>query len=244
LTDDTRAAAPAAHGLVVMDDGQRARLATGLGDPGATDSTPVTRALAWLSDFICEPHEQLGRDGPICPFVPASIRADSLEVQEWRANPRSGRAELGALIDRMAQTFLTLNWPSRNPTLHALVVVLTGLGPGHGDLLDLAQSDAKSRLVPRGLMLGQFHPDCDERAARNPEFRVSRSPVPLLAMRRMAFHDVLFLHSKAEWFAAYRQRFGMRYVAGAALDPVFVDAYAKACATWGYTENGQTVDER
>ena len=33
----------------------------------------VRQVVAWIRDYLCKPHPELGRDGPVCPFVPASI---------------------------------------------------------------------------------------------------------------------------------------------------------------------------
>jgi heptaprenyl diphosphate synthase len=40
---------------------------------------------------------------------------------------------------------------------------------------------------------------------------VSRSPIPLMAIRHMALHDILFLGENAEWFQEYNVRFGHRF---------------------------------
>ena len=37
------------------------------------------------------------------------------------------------------------------------------------------------------------------------------SPFPLIAMRQMALHDILFLQDNESWFAAYDLRFGARF---------------------------------
>jgi heptaprenyl diphosphate synthase len=83
-------------------------------------------------------------------------------------------------------------------------------------------------------MIGQFHPECAEPAARNPAFRVSRSPVPLVAIRFMAVHDILFLGEQANWFAQYHRRFGARHRRQSnGIDPVLTTLYYKALAVHG-----------
>ncbi|MFI0709178.1 tryptophan 2,3-dioxygenase [Streptomyces inhibens] len=194
--------------------------------------TPVDSAHAWFADYLCRPHEFLGRDGTVCPFVEPSLKANSLRVEEWRLPAGITAEALAGVVERMTATFAKLDRAGRNPALHALVVVLPQLGAAHGALLDQAQRRAKTSLVRRGLMLGQFHPHCDERAARNGEFPVSRAPVAMFALRRMAFHDVLFLDSDPEWFAAYRDRFGTRYRSGTAPDPLFAELFHRAQERW------------
>jgi len=196
-------------------------------------ASPLERGRQWIDEFIVRPHERINREGAVCPFVESSINAQTFLLEEWEVDPDTDTEELMRLVRRMAQAFENIQWEGRNSFLHTLVVVLTGLPEEHHHLLDEAHARAKPELVERGLMLAQFHPHCDERAVRNPEFRVSRSPVPMLAMRRMALHDVLFLGSDPEWFAAYEKRYGGRFERGSVSDPLFVAAFTEARKRWG-----------
>lgn len=60
-------------------------------------------------------------------------------------------------------------------------------------------------------MVTQCYPGCDMRSVRNPELRAYDSPYPLMAMRMMAIHDILFVGDCEEWFFAYSLRFGTRF---------------------------------
>lgn len=193
--------------------------------------SPKEIASAWLTEFVMRPHPDLGRAGAVCPFVEAAVRSDSLIVEEVRTS-RSNAAEV---VDKAAGDALVrfngLPWPSAaNRHLPALVLVFPDLPAVQHRLLDEVQARHKSSYVEAGLMLGQFHPQCEEPAARNPAFRPSRSPIPLLAVRRLAFHDIVFLVEKFEWFHAYDARFGHRFRGRSAdrLDPLFVSTYEYA----------------
>ncbi|NSC22883.1 hypothetical protein FM076_17570 [Streptomyces albus subsp. chlorinus] len=195
-------------------------------------ASPRESAWHWFEDFLCMPHDRIGRSGHVCPFVGPAMAAGTLRVEEWRTGPVPRVAELVALVHRMIDTFETAEWAGRNRTLHALVVVLPGLDTAALPLLDETHRQVKPDVVRRGLMLGQFHPACEERAVRNPELRVSRAPVPLFALRHMAFHDVLFLDQDMEWFGAYHARFGHRYASVTPPEPLYADRYARACEKW------------
>ncbi len=160
------------------------------------------------------------------------MKARTFHLEEWPVDPEIGVDGLVNLVGRMAESFQNANWAGRNRTLHTLVSVLTGFPKDQLKLLDDVHGQMKSGLVRRGLMLGQFHSECDERAARNADFRVSNAPVPMLAMRNLAFHDVLFLGSDPEWFAAYQERYGDRYECGSIPDPLFSEVFARAQAKW------------
>jgi hypothetical protein len=186
-------------------------------EPSSTIATDISD---WYDEYITKEHPQLGRNGPVCPFVAPAIRADSLYclTHEWRGAFEVSR--MHGLINAIIERFASLRWPTKNSNLHGLVVVITGLPQHTWWLVDEGHRQAKSAVVERGYMIGQFHPLCDQPAALNPLFAVSRSPYPLFAIRNMAVHDILFLHSDPVWFAHYEQRFGHRFATNAGVgDP-------------------------
>lgn len=188
----------------------------------------------WLREYVTRPHADLGRTGPVCPFVEPSQRADSLEVRVRLLGPAPSTPLLAESLRCGLDEFAEVRWRGSNPTLWSLVLAFPDLPPDRFDLLDEAHTLIKTETVLRGLMIGQFHDRCDERAARNPAFRVSRSPVPVVAIRQMAVHDVLFLKDRRDWFEEYARRFGSRYRAdGRGLDPQFVETFARARADFG-----------
>lgn len=94
----------------------------------------------------------------------------------------------------------------------ALLVVFPKIETASLEALDVCHRIIKPKMVEEGLMVGQFHPDCEEQAIHNRQWRtISRSPVPLLAMRHMSIHDIMFLESNDHWFKAYDMRFGHRF---------------------------------
>ncbi|MFI6582229.1 DUF6875 domain-containing protein [Embleya sp. NPDC050493] len=198
-------------------------------DPFVTLDAERDRELhAWLGDYIARPHAELGRDGPVCPFVEPSLRADSLIAvgHRWEGPPHLPR--MVRMIEDATRMFRSIDWKVRNPQLHALVVLVTDLPEDGWWLIDEGHRATKDRAVAEGLMLGQFHPDCRAPAARNPLFPVNRAPWPMIAIRNMAFHDILFLHDHPGWFANYRARYSRYYDGGARIDPRFASLYASA----------------
>lgn len=189
-------------------------------------------AHEWFRDFLTQPHDQLGRAGAVCPFVEPSLKVGSLHVEEWPVAEHPDVDAIVAVIERMVRRFGEIAWAGKNATLHALAVVLPDLTAEQSHVLDDAQRLAKADVVRRGLMVGQFHSVCKDRAVRNPDFEVSQSPVPILVVRNLAFHDILFLDSTPEWFALYAARYGHRYERPSAIDPLFATRYAQARARW------------
>jgi hypothetical protein len=189
---------------------------------------------SWLNNYIRQPHSQIGRVGPVCPFVEPSQRADTLETRVRLVGATPSLHLITEIIRCSLDEFKGIKWKASNPNLRALLVVLPDLPSRYYNLLDEAHAAVKSESVRQGIMIGQFHEHCQEKAARNPHFEVSKSPVPLLAVRLMAVHDVLFLTDKREWFEEYAARFGARYRnTPNGLDPTLYELYWKAYAKYG-----------
>ena len=191
----------------------------------------------WLRDFVSRPHAELGRTGAVCPFVEPAQRADSLEIRIRLVGPSPSTPLLVEALRCALDEFGQVRWHGSNPALWALVLAFPDLPEGRFEQLDEAHALIKTEAVHRGLMIGQFHERCCEPAARNPAFMVSRSPVPLVAVRQMAIHDVMFLRDRRDWFEQYVSRFGRRYRnGGLGLDPQFTELYAKASSDYGIGE--------
>lgn len=188
----------------------------------------------WLSSYVTRPHDEIGRTGPICPFVEPSRRAGSLETSVRLVGSTPSVALLAEIVRCGLDEFHTISWKTSNPHLRALLVVLPDL-PARGlELLDEAHAQVKPESVARGMMIGQFHQNCTEKAARNPGFDVSRSPVPLVAIRLMAMHDVLFLANRRDWFEEYVNRFGAKFrKSPRGIDPLLYKLYREACDEYG-----------
>lgn len=182
----------------------------------------------WLREYISRPHPELGRKGPICPFVPVALNADAvayhLQYEITGKDPDELREVLAHHLQRLPAT--GANW--QEASLDSLIVALPDMVQEGWGVLDDVHAQLKDFAVERGLMIGQFHPGCDERSVRNDGFSVSRSPIPLLAVRHMSSHDILFLHERPHWFAEYRSRFQADHAHGQIRDPLILDLFAAA----------------
>jgi hypothetical protein len=184
---------------------------------------------AWLTEYISANHPEIGRTGPICPFVSPSRKNRTLEIRLRLV----GQAPSLELVEEIARSSLSeyelTTWQGRNPMLQAMVVVLPDLRSEDTGLLDQAQTRVKDDFVAQGLMIGQFHENCEVTAARNPRFAVSRAPVPVLAIRAIALHDVFFLSDRPHWFQKYREKFGKVFgPESAVMDPLLAERYREA----------------
>lgn len=178
----------------------------------AADLNEYENIKKWLDDYINAPHEKIGRKGRVCPVVHMSLNANSLILERTvYGNKINGLNDLYNLIRHQIDKFAEIKWPKDRESIGTLVTVIDNMPEHHWILLDEAQRRVKSYAVKRGIMIGQFHPKSGEPAVLNPKFPVSRSPVPLFAIRYMASHDILFLHKNPTMFAEYQKRFGALY---------------------------------
>lgn len=177
--------------------------------------------VTWLFDYVSRPAAGIGRSGPVCPFVPLSLRADAIRFHfHYRAGvalPAVLAEEIAAFASHAAQK------PARS-----VIVAMPDIGPDGWRRIDEAYPRLKDAAVRRGFMIGQFHPACDVPAVRNPAWPVSRSPLALLVIRDMAPHDILFLADRRAWFAEFRHRFGADFETGKVRDALTLDRYRAA----------------
>lgn len=191
---------------------------------------------SWLTEYISASHPEIGRTGPICPFVTPSRKNRTLEIRLRLV----GHAPTLELVEEIARSSLReyelTTWQGRNPMLQAMVIVLPDLCSEDTELLDQAQAHVKDDFVAQGLMIGQFHENCEVTAARNPRFVVSGAPVPVLAIRSIALHDVFFLSERPHWFQKYREKFGKFFGPESTLmDPLLVERYRESEQAYHYS---------
>jgi hypothetical protein len=203
----------------------------------------LSTVLRWLHDYVSEPSPHIGRNGPVCPFVPSALGDNAIRFSFYYGIDGRNPEEIRSLLfDELAEFDRTAAPAGKAGTsLASLVVVLPDTGAPGWVAMDEAYPDLKEFAVRSGLMVGQFHPACDERAVRNPAYPVSRSPVGLFAARRMAPHDVLFLHDDPRWFQIYRERFAGHYEKGKVRDPLMRELYSNAVRAFGIAESPAAV---
>jgi heptaprenyl diphosphate synthase len=166
----------------------------------------------WLRSYVARPHPELGRSGAVCPFVAQALAGHKVSIAacEFCAEP-----DLKGMIRALEQGieyFRALVREEDEPELVSLVIVFRDLDREQWHLIDDGHCEIKTRFVEDGLMLGQFHPACEAPAAHNPAFPVNRAPIPLMVIRHMAAHDILFLEDSPAWvehYAAWLTRRGI-----------------------------------
>lgn len=177
------------------------------GDPAMrADEHPCADELRrWTLDYLCRPHPDLGRPGPVCPFTGRAVARQFLWAAFVEGDDIDG-GQITAIVDDLNDLFPVLP-PRHEPDskLKAILAVFPDL-TGYTDI-ETVQHDQKTRFVDKGLMLGQFYPGCTNAGLHNPDFHALDAPLPLLAVRYMAPSDFPFLNTRHEWIDTYLKIF-------------------------------------
>jgi len=178
------------------------------------DIAKMTEMCCYVRQFLAKPHPLVGRKGPVCPFVPKSLKLDSLYFGLVRTDGPTSKH----LVERAARSFLT-RYASLAPTdpkteVFKAVVLLFPDVPidKASDVIDAVQVLLKPEFVALGLMIGEFHKRNNTSGLRNPSFFPLRTPHPSLAIRRIVPTDLAFL-AVDKYPAGLRVRFLVSYLA-------------------------------
>jgi hypothetical protein len=171
--------------------------------------------MQWAREYLMSEHELMKRPAgkqTVCPFARASLENNSLYMEFYDEVAGHSEEQIERIMLDCIPRFLRLGPFAENDKLKkALLIVFPNLPDNQSSVLDIAHANIKSEFVQQGLMAGQFHPKCDERCIYNPAFKVSVAKYPLMAVRHMALHDILFLGNNPDWFNHYNLRYGHRF---------------------------------
>jgi hypothetical protein len=177
----------------------------------------VTRAWQWIHDFPVNPHPDLGRSGPVCPYMGRALRQKFVELFEFDA--RQGDE---ACIERLRQ--LREDLRQRGATLGEdaiyLVYFLVPYGLPEADLTAMMQrvhKRVRPEFVSSGMLAGDFWPAHEAPGLHSRQFRPFDSPLALFPIRHMVPADLPFFsgrhvpaHVRVEYLTYYRQFFADR----------------------------------
>jgi len=150
--------------------------------------------LAWIKQFIMQPHPDLGRKGQVCPFAQPAHEAGAiyfcaLDVGEMNFDVFIDvMMQLPSFFARVARTM------PRHTELLSLCIFPINLRPeSYYKFIDCAHSILKPFYMNAGSMLGEFHPLSAVRGAHSKNIFPMRSDVPIFVIRAISPHDILFI---------------------------------------------------
>jgi tryptophan 2,3-dioxygenase len=165
----------------------------------------------WLREFIAQPHEGLGRPGPICPCVVPALERDSILV--GCLDIYDGENKRQNLVDQVLKygdLFLeAMN--NGEDCLDSLILAINGVEVHeYRFLLDGTYHLLRPIFLRKKLMFGRFH-SLNSRGSRlNRNFYSLRAPIPLFAFRQLTLADGRNLIEEPESYKIYQEIYGLQ----------------------------------
>ena len=164
----------------------------------------------WIKTFVVRPHKDLGRAGPVCPFVPGAWERKTLWLAPEQIADRSV-PDVVQLINGYKRLFLDAQpIDGDDANYKSIVVVFTDLSADRAkDLFDdVLQHLAVPSYAEDGLVLGGFYEGNEGSAIYNPSFRPFTAPVPFLLVRHAVISDWKFFLDNEDWLNLWARRYG------------------------------------
>ena len=177
----------------------------------AESELDALRAVAdWIKTCVVKPHKDLGRAGPVCPFVLGAVERRTL----WLAPEQVADRDVPHFVELMnGYQRLCLD---ADPTsgddadYKVIVVVITDLSAdrAHGVFDAALKQLAVPAYVQDGIVFGPFYEGHEGTAIYNASFRQFSSPVPFLFVRHGVISDWKFFLDNEDWRNLWAHRFG------------------------------------
>jgi hypothetical protein len=164
----------------------------------------------WIKTYVVRPHKDLGRAGPVCPFVPGSLERRTL----WLAPEQIGDSSVPAVVELMngyVRRFLEAQprdgdeakdkvMSLFSPTCRLIVrkasLTTSWSRSQFRRMRKMESSSGRSTKATRGTAL------------YNSSFRPFQSPVPFLFVRHTVISDWKFFLDDEQWLSLWARRFG------------------------------------
>ncbi|HEX7843406.1 MAG TPA: hypothetical protein VF469_38300 [Kofleriaceae bacterium] len=163
----------------------------------------------WAREYLVKPHHELGRAGPVCPYVHGSMDRGSFFLGVCPGDP--DHSAVHSLLMRYRDWFLELDpRPPSSAQLKTILITFPDLPPDRvPEVIDATQRQLKPHYVSQGLMIGEFHPGPPDKGGLwNKDFRPLWCPVPVLAIRNLVPTDFPFLAEESRFVQTYLMRIG------------------------------------
>jgi hypothetical protein len=164
----------------------------------------------WIKTYVVRPHKDLGRTGPVCPFVPGALERRTL----WLAPEQIADRDMPAVVELMngyERLFLEARPTDGDDAKYkVIVVVFTDLPAdrAQGVFDGVLEQLALPSYAEDGIVFGPFYDGHEGTAIYNSSFRPFSSPVPFLFVRYGVVSDWKFFLDNDDLFNLWARRFG------------------------------------
>jgi hypothetical protein len=193
--------------LFLLEDLEDVGKTSGLAD---TDLDALHAVADWIESYVVQPHKDLGRAGPVCPFVPGALERQTF----WLAPEPTADRDLSAVVELMdayRKLFLDARPNDGNDAKYkVIVVVFTDLPAdrAQGVFDGVLEQLALPSYAEDGIVFGPFYEGHEGTAIYNSSFRPFSSPVPFLFVRYGVISDWKFFLDDEDLFTLWARRFG------------------------------------
>ena len=164
----------------------------------------------WIKTFVATPHKDLGRPGPVCPFVPGSLERKTLWLAPEQIADRSAPAVVELMNGYIRRLLDTQPTDGDDTKYKTIVVVFADLPAdrAQGVFDDVLQHLAVSSYAEDGILFGPFYDGNEGTALYNSSFRPFQSPAPFLFVRPTVISDWKFFLDNEDLLTLWARRFG------------------------------------
>lgn len=183
-------------------------------DLAPRDREALRVVAEWIKTLVLEPNDEIGRHGPVCPFMPTSVERRRM----WLApeNIADGAAaHVIHVMDSYKRRLLDLGSRNDGDTNYDVVtVVFTDLPAERAPSLfdEVLGEIAVPSYAEDGIVFGPFYNGNQATAIYNNDFRPFQSPVPFIFVRHGVVSDWKFFVEMEDWLTLWARRFGERGV--------------------------------
>lgn len=162
--------------------------------------------LAWARAFLCQPHDRLGRDGAVCPFVGSALEQSLFWMTVYQGPPAMASYEV--FLAKYRRWFPALEPTGGEAAAYKVVLALfPDLDPGEAPgTMETIYQATKPAFTSARLALASCYPACAKPGFRRDDFRPFDSPVPFLGFRNLVACDIFAMREREE-FVVYLSEF-------------------------------------
>ncbi len=193
--------------LLLLEDLEQDGRAGALAD---RDREALQATADWIRSFVLKPHSEIGRPGPVCPYLPVSVERQEL----WLAAEHVGDGDVSDVIEVVngyERRLLDAGAePGDDANLRVIVVAFTDLPAERAPdvFTGVMEQISVPSYVEDGIIFGPYYDGNQATAVYNNGFRPFESPVPFLFVRHTVVGDWKFFLDQPEWFGHWAHRFG------------------------------------
>lgn len=165
----------------------------------------------WIKTFVARPNKDLGRAGPVCPFVARACEGKTLWLAPEHIAYRSVADVVELLNDFKTRLLRTQPVAGEDANYKAIVVIFTDVSADRAKdyMGDVQIQQLKRRAYEDdGVVLGEFHERNVASAIHNKRFQPFKGPVPFMLVRPAVISDWEFFLDNDDWLSVWSRRFG------------------------------------